>query len=40
MQGAGSTSYFSAPAASVKLTGAMYLAVGAISLGTALSLAI
>lgn len=40
MQGASSNSYFSATGASVKLTGAMYLAVGAISLGTALSLAI
>lgn len=40
MQGSGSNSYFGAPAASVKLTGAMYLAVGVISLGTVLSLAI
>lgn len=39
MQGAGSNSYFSAPAASVKLTGAIYMAVSAISLGAALSLA-
>jgi len=40
MQGAGSNSYFGAPASSVKLTGAIYLAVGVISLGTALSIAI
>merc|ERR1712195_442586 len=40
MQGAGSNSYFGATAASVKLTGALYLAVGVISLGTVLSLAI
>lgn len=39
MQGAGSTSYFSAPAAALKLTGAAYLAVGLLSVGTALSLA-
>lgn len=39
LQGAGSNSYFSAPAASVKLTGAIYMAVSAISLGAALSLA-
>jgi len=39
MQGAGSNSYFSAPSASVKLTGAIYMAVSAISLGAALSLA-
>jgi len=40
MQGAGSNSYFKAPSASVKLTGAMYVAVGVISLGASLSLAI
>jgi hypothetical protein len=31
IQGHSSTTYFSAPAASAKLTGAMYLAVGAVS---------
>jgi len=40
MQGAGSNSYFGATGASVKLTGAMHLAMGVISLGAALSLAI
>jgi len=39
MQGSGSNSYFSAPASSVKLTGAIYMAVSAISIGAALSLA-
>jgi len=39
MQGSGSTSYFSAPQAGVKLTGAVYVAVSVLSLGTALSLA-
>jgi len=39
MSGAGSNTYFSAPAGSVKLTGAIYMAVSAISLGAALSLA-
>jgi len=40
MQGNGVNSYFSAPAASVQLTGAIYMAVSAISLGAALSLAV
>ena len=40
MQGSGANSYFSAPAAGVKLSGAIYMAVSVISLGTALSLAI
>lgn len=39
MSGSGSNTYFSAPAGSVKLTGAIYMAVSAISLGAALSLA-
>jgi len=39
MQGSGSSSYFSAPSAALKLSGAAYLAVGMLSLGTALSLA-
>jgi hypothetical protein len=39
MQGHGSNSYFSAPAASVKLTGAIYMAVSAISMGAVLSMA-
>jgi len=39
MQGSGSNSYFSAPAASVKLTGAVYMAVSAITIGAALSMA-
>merc|ERR1711881_718229 len=39
MQGTGANSYFSAPAGSVKLASATYMAVSLISLGTALSLA-
>jgi hypothetical protein len=39
MQGQGSTSYFSAPAGSAKLTGAVSLAASALALGTAISLA-
>lgn len=39
MQGAGSTSYFSAPAGGTKLTGAAYVAASVITLGAALSLA-
>jgi len=39
MQGTGSNSYFSAPAASVKLAGAVYMAASLISLGTTLALA-
>jgi hypothetical protein len=39
MQGTGSNSYFSAPAAGVKLASATYIAVSFLSLGTALSLA-
>lgn len=40
MQGSGSTTYFSATDGSVQLTGALYLAVSVISLGSAFSLAI
>jgi len=39
MQGAGSTSYFSATAGSAKLTGAVSLATSILALGTAISLA-
>lgn len=39
MQGAGSTSYFSAPAAGYKLSGAAYVAASVITLGATLSLA-
>lgn len=39
MQGAGSTSYFSAPAGSAKLTGAVQLAASVLALGTAITLA-
>lgn len=40
ISGSGTTSYFSAPNASVKLTGATYLAASMISLGVVVSLAI
>jgi len=39
MQGAGTTSYFSAPAGSAKLTGAVSLAASVLALGTAITLA-
>lgn len=39
MQGAGSTSYFSATGGSSKLTGAVSLAASVLALGTAISLA-
>lgn len=39
IQGSGSNSYFSAPSASIKLTGGIYMAVTAISIGAALSMA-
>lgn len=39
-QGASSTSYFSAPSASVQLTGAVSLATSILALGTAISLAL
>lgn len=39
MQGSGTTSYFSAPAGSAKLTGAVTLAASVLALGTAITLA-
>lgn len=39
MQGSGSTSYFSAPGGSAKLTGAVSLAASVLALGTAITLA-
>lgn len=39
IQGSGTTSYFSAPAGSAKLTGAVSLAASVLALGTAITLA-